>query len=371
MRFGIFVVMAGRNAGGPETYEHGLVRALAALDQNNEYHIFSLNHTAAASFCLTQENIYHHVLWPNIRWCSVPISLPITLLRNKVELFHATYVPPPFSPVGYVFTLHDMIMFTHPELYPPAILWRLKKLILRGLQRARLVLCVSQYTQDSIAETFHVPPERLMTVYHGVREFFRPIALDQTRRILKQRHHIDYPYLLFVGSFVPRKNIIRILTAFYRFRHEVKSDLKLVLVGQKAWGAEEVTKTIGQWQLEDHVVELNYIADHDLPILYSGAEMLVFPSLDEGFGFPVLEAMACGTPVLTSNLSSLPEVAGGAALLADPYSIEDIASNMYTLFSDSTLRALLRAKGLERAKFFTWQRTAQQTLEAYERAIAL
>ncbi len=112
-----------------------------------------------------------------------------------------------------------------------------------------------------------------MTVYHGVREFFRPVALDEARRVLSQKHRINSPYLLFVGSFVPRKNIIRILKAFYQFRQEVKSDLKLVLVGQKAWGAEEVNRTIEQWQLRDHVIELNYIADHDLPLLYSGADV--------------------------------------------------------------------------------------------------
>ena len=371
MRFGVFVVMAGRNAGGPETYEHGLIRSLAALDQQNEYHIFCLNPPAADSFRLIQENISYHVLWPDIRWVSIPVSLPLALRRSRIDLLHATYVPPPFSPTPYVFTLLDISMFTHPELYPPAIRWRLQKLVSRALQYARLIVCISQYTQDSVAEMFQTPAERLTTVHLGLQDSFRPVALEQARQVLKQKYHINYPYLLFVGSFVPRKNIVRVVEAFYHFRQEAKANVKLVLAGQKAWGAQEVNNTIERRQLREHVIELNYVADDDLPALYSGANMLVFPSLNEGFGFPVLEAMACGAPVLTSNLTSLPEIAGGAALLVDPYSVEDIASNMHTLFSDAALRASLREKGLERAKEFTWRHTAQRTLAAYHRALAL
>jgi glycosyltransferase involved in cell wall biosynthesis len=170
---------------------------------------------------------------------------------------------------------------------------------------------------------------------------------------------------------VARKNIIRMLEAFHHFRHEVKSEIKLVLAGTKSWTSEGIDETIERLKLKDHVIELGYVNNHDLPVLYSGAEMFVFPSLWEGFGIPVIEAMACSTPVLTSNNSALPEVAGGAAVLIDPYSVEDIASGMYKLFSDATLRQSLRAKGLERAKFFTWRRTAQQTLEAYKRATIL
>lgn len=361
--------MAGRNAGGPETYEHSLVRSLAALDRQNEYHIFSLNQEAADSFCLTQGNICHHVLWPSNRWLSISTSLPIALLRSKVDLFHATYIPPLFSPVPYVFTLLDISMFVHPELYPSAVRWRLQRLVGRGLRHARLIVCISQYTQDSAIEALNLPRERFLTIPLGVREIFHPIAQEQTRPVLRQKYQIEKPYLLFVGSFVPRKNIVRILEAFHRFRQEAKSDLQLVLVGRKAWGVDEINTAIKQWRLHDSVIQLHDVTDHDLPILYSGSEMFVFPSLDEGFGFPVLEAMACGSPVLTSNLTSLPEVAGDAALLVDPCSVEDIASGMYSLFSNSTLRTTLRAKGLERVKLFTWEQTARQTLEVYRRVL--
>jgi glycosyltransferase involved in cell wall biosynthesis len=371
MRVGVFVVMAGRNSGGPETYEHNLVKSLASLDRHNEYHIFCLSRSAADSFQLVQENVTYRILWPQSRWISFSLSLPLALLSSQVDLLHATFTPPPFSPKNYVFTHHCFSTFAHPEFYDPIILRRLNGLIIRGLKKARLILCVSENVRDLTAEKFKISPERLFVVYNGVGENFHPVALDHVHSVLKNTYGIYHPYILYVGELVARKNIIRILEAFNHFRHEVRSDTKLVLAGTRTWPSEGIDETIERLKLKDHVIELGYVNNQDLPVLYSGAEMFVFPSLWEGFGIPVIEAMACSTPVLTSNNSALPEVAGGAAVLIDPYSVEDIASGMYKLFSDATLRQSLRAKGLERAKFFTWRRTAQQTLEAYKRATIL
>jgi glycosyltransferase involved in cell wall biosynthesis len=376
MRFGIFVVMAGRQAGGPETYEHQLIRALVKLDAPHEYHIFCLHRDAAASFQLTRENLKYHVLRPGVRWLSIPFSLPLSTWRAGVDLLHATFIPPPLPSQDYVFTMHDIGMFTHPEFYHPSHLRRLRKPILEGLKKARLILCVSGETRDLVAERFGVPDERLTVVYNGVDDRFRPAPPAQVRSLLDTAYQLRHPYILFVGQLkVVSKNLIRLLEAFSIFRREVKSDLKLVLAGRRPTyergSTESIDAALDRLGLRDEVFELGHVTDQDLPLLYSGAEMFLFPSLLEGFGLPVIEAMACGTPVITSNISCMPEVAGGAALLINPHSAQDIAEGIHRLASDSALRDSLRSKGLSRAGDFSWHRTAEQTLAAYQRSVSL
>jgi glycosyltransferase involved in cell wall biosynthesis len=369
MRFGTFVVMAGRQAGGPETYEHRLVRALAALDRKNEFHIFCYSRSAADSFALAQENVRFHVLRPGPRWLSTLATLPLQMRAAGVDLLHATFVPPLLSPAPYVFTMHCFSNFVHPEFYHPVVRWRLNGLIRRGLDRARVVLCVSRTVRDLVAETFKSPEERLAVVYNGVGDDFHPVEPALARDVLARRYGITGPYALFVGQLKARKNIKRILEAFARFRLDTRSDLRLVLAGRRDWSAAGMDEIIDRERLRPHVIELGHLRHEDLAVLYSGARMFVFPSLWEGFGIPVIEAMACGTPVITSDDSCLPEIAGGAALLVDPTSVEAIAEAMERVDSDESLREGLRAKGLERARFFSWRRTAEQTLAAYRMAL--
>lgn len=371
MRLGMFVAMVGRRAGGLETYELELVRALATLDQQHDYHIFCTHQEAIERFQLSQRNVHFHVLWPATRWVSVPVSLPLALLTQRLDLLHATFVPPPWSPTSYVFTMHDISTIAHPEFYPASLRWRTNKLMLQGLKKARLILCVSANVRDDVAAHWGIPLERLAVAYHGVGTNFCPMDRAQARDIVQQTYGIQHPYILYVGRLEERKNIVRILEAFHQFRHEVASNVKLVLIGRREWVWPEIDITIERLRLHDHVLELGFFNHKDLPVFYSAAEMLVFPSLWEGFGLPVVEAMACGCPVITSNLTCLPEVAGGAAVLVDPYSVADLAQAMQRVLCDTACRESLRTKGLARAQYFTWQQTAQQTLAAYERALVL
>jgi len=365
MKIGIFAVMAGREAGGPETYEHGLVRSLAEIDKQNEYHLFCLKEHAAKSFGIDQENFTCHVLRPNFRWISIPVSLPLAVGHSGVDMLHATFVPPPYCPTRYLFTVHGFDMFAHPEFYPTVVRWRLNRLIRAGLSNARVVLCVSQAVKDLVAEKFKLAEERLVVVHNAVGDHFRPISRDITRQTLLASYRITQPYVLYVGKLQACKNIVRILEAFHRFRHEVDSNLKLVLVGRRTWTSSDITATIERLQLQPHIHEVGYARNEDLPVLYSGASMFVFPSLSEGFGMPVLEALACGIPVITSNVDGLPEVTGDAAVHVNPYSVDDIGSAMQSVYSDAALRQSLRIKGLERVKAFTWRGAAEQTLAAY------
>jgi glycosyltransferase involved in cell wall biosynthesis len=239
---------------------------------------------------------------------------------------------------------------------------------MKGLLRSRITLCVSENVRDHVAEAFKIPRDRLPVVYHGVGEEFRPAPKGQAREWMRRRYNIDSPYLLFVGQLKARKNIVRMIHAFAELRREWKPDLKLVLAGRRIWTSGGIDEAIREHRLQNHVVELGHLDLQDLPAVYAGAEVFLFPTLWEGFGIPVVEAMACGTPVVTSNLSCLPEVAGDAAVLVNPYSIEDIAAGVHRFLSDTTLQAAFRTKGLERAKQFTWKRSAEKTLEAYKLA---
>jgi glycosyltransferase involved in cell wall biosynthesis len=365
MRIGIFVLMAGREAGGPETYEVELIRALAAIDRHNEYVVYCTTPAAIPAIGVTQENVTYRVLGPALRAIAVAVTLPALLVRDGIDFFHSTFTPPPFFTKELVFTMHCMSNFAHPEFYPPLVAWRLNQLMKVALRRAARVLCVSENVRDDVRTQFGVPAERLAVAYNGVGSHFVRTAPDQARRVVAERFGIDYPYVLFVGKLQARKNVVRLIRAFARFKHETRSDAKLLLAGKKTATSEGIDETIAELGLGDHVVQAGYFKPTDLPIVYSAAEQFVFPSLWEGFGIPVVEAMACGAPVVTSTVTSLPEVAGGAAVLVDPMSVDSIAGAMARIHGSADLRRDLVARGLARAEHFTWRNCARATLDAY------
>ena len=367
MRIGMFVLMAGRQAGGPETYEVELIRALAAIDRRNEYVVYCTTSAAIPAIGVKQDNVSYRVLGPGPRVLSVAAQLPVQLVRDGIDFFHSTFTPPPFFTTPLVFTMHCFSNFAHPEYYPRLVAWRLNSLMRIGLRKAASVLCVSASVRDAVQQAFGIPPERLAVSYNGVGSQFVHTPATEARRTVAERFGIDYPYVLFVGKLQARKNVIRLVRAYDMYRRDTGSDAKLLLAGRRTATSEGIDETIGELGLRDHVVEAGYFKPADLPALYGGARMMVFPSLWEGFGIPVVEAMACGTPVVTSNVTSLPEVAGGAALLVDPESVESIAASMVRLERSGELRDTLVAKGLQRARAFTWQNCAQQTYEAYAR----
>lgn len=367
MRIGIFLVMVGRAAAGPETYEHRLVRALAAIDRVNEYHVFCLDNAAVRALGIDQPNFIFHVLWPSNRWVSMSVSLPLAIRRSGVRVLHATFTPPPFSPVDYVFTMHGAVTFTHPHFYPPMVLTRLNALLRRGLKRSSLTVCVSDFVRQELTELFDIPPERMVTVHHGVGEEFHPLPGSEAAELVRSRHGLDRPYFLYVGKLHANKNIVRMIEAFHAFSAGAHEDLVLVLAGRQVWGCEGITETIVRLHLTDRVRLIGHRSQAELPALYSGATAFVFPTLWEGFGLPVVEAMACGTPVITSNIACLPEITGGAAMLVDPLSVPDLAHAMEQVYTDPALRDSLRSRGLARAACFSWQNTAAATLEAYRR----
>jgi glycosyltransferase involved in cell wall biosynthesis len=366
MRVGIFVTMAGRLAAGPETYEVSLVRALAEIEPLREIDVFCLSEAARASFRLDRPNVKLHVLRPASRWISMPVGLPFALQRSGCDFLHATLTAPPFLPKPLMFTVHDLTMLRNPEFYDRLIRMRLAETIRPAIKKARMLVCISSSVQRELQEEFRVSDDRVTVVHHGVSPAFRPVA--EARGVVKIKLGIDRPYLLFVGQMKLRKNIVRILEAFARVR-EMGHDVALVLAGRRGHTSEGMNEVIARQQLAPHLIELGHVEDALLPALYSAAEAFVFPSLHEGFGLPVLESMACGTPVLTSNTSALPEIAGDAALLVDPTSVDEIADGLSRLLTDTCLRSKLITAGKVRSSHFTWESAAEQTMRAYDRMV--
>jgi glycosyltransferase involved in cell wall biosynthesis len=366
MKIGMFLGSVGSDSGGPERYETELVKHLAAIDQNNEYELLTLFQKGPERL-IQQENFTARALTPGVRPVSMLTSLPLQMRRSQADAWHATYVPPPFSPVPYMFTLVCSSMIEHPELFPPAIRLRLTTLTNRAIAKSSLIVCISDHIRQVVRERYGVSEDRMAVTHLGASEVFQPFDKEESWRFVRKTYGIDRPYFLFSGRWERRKNIVRIIKAFARFRAESKLDMQLVFSGERTWAAEEADKVIRENGLESDVVDLGKSPMSELPQLYSGAVALAYPSLWEGFGLPIVEAMAAGTPVITSNNSSMKEIGGDAAVLVDPDSVEEIAAAMYTIASDVALQQSLREKGLARAAQFTWRNTAEQTLALYER----
>jgi alpha-1,3-rhamnosyl/mannosyltransferase len=365
-RIAIFPVMAGRSGGGPETYERELVRGIASLDGETDYRLACLNAAAAAALDPGQPNFRTHLLPGRLRPLAMAAGLPAMLKRERVDFMHAAFIAPPWSPVRYMFTLHCSSPFAAPHLFPPAIRARLLFLFRRGMRSADHVICVSRDVLERAAEFYGVAEERMSVVHNGVGSHFRPMTAEERAPILA-RYKLSGRYVFAAARFEKRKNLPRLLEAFARYRQTVDPECRLALAGDMTWEATAIGQRIGELGLDGAVLRLGYVAHQDLPALYGGAEFFAFPSLWEGFGIPVLEAMASGAPVLTSNVTALPEIAGDAALLVDPHSVDAILDGMTRLGRDEVLRRDLAARGRGRAAAFAWSRTAAETLALYRR----
>jgi glycosyltransferase involved in cell wall biosynthesis len=286
-------------------------------------------------------------------------------------LFAPNFVPPPTRRRRTVLTVHDLAFRRFPDTAPQATRRWLARLD-RALQRAAMVIAVSECTKLDLMELYGVPEDRIVVVHHGLdHETFRP-AGDDAVRAARERFRIDGPYLMFLGGIEPRKNLSRLVEAFARLDPELRPTLVLA-GGGVAWnpeGSDQLTPALDALPAEvrRRIVLTGYLSEPDKVALLSGATAMVYPSLYEGFGMPVLEAMGCGAPVIASNVSALPEVAGDAAILIDPRDPDAIAAAMDRVLGDDELKDSLRHRGLARAAGFDWEDTARGTMEVLRRA---
>lgn len=290
-------------------------------------------------------------------------ALPLLARRHRLDLFHGTVnVLPAGLHCPAVVTIHDLAFLRYPEQVAKKRFHYLAQMVGRSARRADAVIVPSSATGEDVAELLKVRPERITVVPLGVSERFRPAKMAEIERV-RGSCGLKRPFVLAVGTIEPRKNLARLVEAMAMHGSEIEEDL--VLAGPTGWLTEEIERSIAESGLGDRIKRPGYIEDHDLPPLYSAASVVVMPSLYEGFGLPVLEAMACGAVVVTSNLTSLPEVAGDAAILVDPLSVDSIADGIRTAITDAGTRARLGKAARLQASKFTWSRTARETMAVY------
>lgn len=359
---------------------HGLVMALSHVDTENRYTLFmnavrsreerlravqkQIDNPRFKVRLLPLPNIPHpaalflrdHVVWP---WVA---------RREGVDVFHSTSYRGIFGlRMRTVLTIHDFAYHAHPEVFTSRSLAYYRRLP-RDAARAAIVVTDSEYTKRDAVRILGLSESKVRVVYYGIDlDRFRPDFSAEAVAEVRLRYGLVGRTVLSVGNVNPKKNVARLISAFRRLRETV-SDAQLILVGKETSYGYTLREKIEAWGLAPHVCFTGYIPDEDLPLLYQAADLFVFPSLFEGFGLPAVEAMACGTPVVASNTTSLPEVAGNAALLVDPLDTDQIAEAMGKVLCDDTLRSELVEKGLQRVHLFSWDQAARAALDAYRDA---
>jgi glycosyltransferase involved in cell wall biosynthesis len=299
-----------------------------------------------------------------VRSVWMQLVLPRILRDVRPDLVHFTnYLAPLAGRVPYLVSFHDMSLSLLPQYHTLKKRVLTSSLIPAVARGARMILTPSESTRRDVVRLLRVDPGRVRVIPYAAGPSFRPVPLAPER--LEAAHGIRTPYFLYVGTLEPRKNLARALRAFASVAGALPG-CRFVIVGQRGWRYDEVLRAAAHPALRGRVELLGYVTEDSLPELYAHALALVYPSLYEGFGLPVVEAMACGTPVLTSRSSSLAEIAEGAALLVDPTDEKALADALHALATDEGLRNRLRAQGLERARAFSWERTGRETVAAYQ-----
>jgi glycosyltransferase involved in cell wall biosynthesis len=368
--------------GGVEVYLRNLVVNLGKIDPDNEYLVFVDRRN---------QSVFGPGLPPNVRPVVIappPPSLPLWIraLRywrlfpsplvgsqlegSGVDVIHYpdSVIHPPGIALPCVLTFHDIQHEYFPGYFP--LRMRLLRKLTYGpsARKARRIITVSQFTRDTLIEKFRISADKITPIHSGVDVAFRPdVSPAEVQRVC-HKYHLPQVFAFYPANTWPHKNHLRLVQAVSLLQKKYRSDCKLVLCGQPQWGHDALLAALEAYDVQGDVLILGYVPVEDLPALYHAALLLVYPSLFEGFGIPLVEAMSCGCPIVCSNVTSLPELAGDAAVLVNPYDIEGLADAMWRVLRGLDLRADLVAKGLARARHFSWERAARQTVQIYRQA---
>src|SRR5688500_271008 len=344
------------------TYIRNLLRYRARMDRDSEYVL--LCHEADLGLAAQLGPNFRSVLEPSPNYSfREQVHVPWVLHRERPDVFHAPhYVLPPATRCRSVVTIHDCIHLMFPQylrnraayVYARASMWS-------AAHQAHRILTVSEASKRDIIHFFNVPPEKVVVVYNAIEERFAKTPSAEAIERVRERYQLNHPFVLYVGNIKPHKNLVRLIEAFAELRRRGFDELKLLIIGDEISKLPALRRAVHSHKLHKHVRLLGYLEDETLASLYRLASVFVFPSLYEGFGLPPLEAMASGTPVVTSNVSSMPEVTGDAAVLVDPYDVNSIVEGIEGVLRDPELRAELGRKGMARAREFSWERSAERT----------
>jgi glycosyltransferase involved in cell wall biosynthesis len=299
----------------------------------------------------------------NFLWCQ---TLPMKNELNELDIIHNPYqLPTVFNfKQKYIISVLDLIQILFPKEIKKSVYVSQKIMLSKSIKSADKIISISHHTKQDIIKHFKIPEDKIKVIHLAANENYELLKEDEINTI-KQRYNLNYPFILYVGTLEPRKNIPTLLKALYKLKKQGINH-KLVITGKKGWKYKNIFETIEKLNLQKDVIFTGYVPDEDLPALYNAADLFVYPSIYEGFGLPPLEAMQCGTPVITSNTSSLPEVVGDAGIMVNPYDVDELANKMYEVLTNDGLREELSKKGLERAKLFSWKKCAEEHLKVYE-----
>lgn len=375
MRVGIDYTAAATQRAGIGRITRELVRALAEIDHQNEY---LLIHARGTKIGESFPHNFSTLTLPlseriaTVLWQRVGLPLPIELFTGGLDLFHSPdFVLPPLRHSISLVTIHDLTFLIHPKCADPRLVRYLTSRVPKAVERANMVLADSQCTKGDLIRLLGVPIEKIEVVYGGVSSEFTPVTDEVVLARVREKYGIDRPFILSLGRLEPRKNLDRLIEAYWLLRQETNPPHRLLLAGEKGWLCEGLFVQVEKLKLGGDVIFLGFVPDEDLPALFSLADVFAYPSLYEGFGLPPLEAMACGAPVVASNTSCLPEVLGEAARFVNPHDVNTIAEALHRVIIDDELRRNMSRQSLARAAQFSWSASAQKLLSVYEKTVGI
>ena len=354
---------------GIGTYTYQLINSINKVDKINDYLVFlpensaldlSDNFKVESVKATSNSNFWDEVRVPNI------------LNDTNIDIYHV-----PQNGVGLsqsinchkTITLHDIIPLRMPETVSDRYLYIFNNELPKIINECDGILTVSEFSKQDISKEFNFPEDKIFVTHLAAEDIYRPLNKCQCKKIIEEEYNIKDNFILYVGGFSPRKNLVGLIEAFSLLSRNTNKSLKLVITGKKGISYDIYKKRTVDLNIEDDVIFTDFIPLEKLPIFYNASEFLAYPSFYEGFGLPPLEAMACGTPVITSNVTSLPEICYDSALLINPYDIDSLKSGMENVLYDDSLKARMIKQGLINSSKYSWNITAKSTLKAYEKII--
>ncbi len=371
MNIGIDYTAALKQSGGIGRYTRGLITTLAELDSQNNYTLLGTPDAPRddLEFFQSYPNFSHKIYplserWMTIGWHRFNLPIPVEWFAGEMDLFHSpNFILPPVRRAKTLLTVHDLSFIRHPQGAVESLRKWLNQVVPRSLARADHILADSYSTKDDLIEIYNISPDDITVVGAGVEERFQPITDSVQLKTVCKKYNLPEKFILGLGTLEPRKNFTGLIEAFSQ--SSVNKTHHLVIAGGKGWLYEDIFAAAENSPAADRIHFTGFIADDDLPALYNLADVFTYPSHYEGFGIPVIEAMACGTPVVCANNSCLPEVAGESALQITATDTNALSEGLVGLVIDKSLREVVVTKGFVQAKKFNWHSAAQQLLNVY------
>jgi glycosyltransferase involved in cell wall biosynthesis len=365
MKIGIAAHHLEVNGCGGSTYFESLIEGIRRVDNANSYELYvnDPKHSFYRKVRSDPRFTLRILSWMN--FINNPTKIGLFTYKYPVDVLHVQYIAPPFYRGKLLLIIHDIAFYHFPGNFSQATRAKMNTLVPYFARRADRIITDSLFSKQDISEHYKVVPEKITVIYAAADERFKTLDDIDEGRIVLKNYGIDGPFILSVGRLDRRKNLERLIQAFGIFRLNCKYNYKLVIVGRKEEVEVPIKSIVQKSNYVNDIIVTGLIPDRDLPKYYGLSEMFIYPSLYEGFGLPILEAMACGCPVVTSNITSMPEIAGNAAVLVDPYSPESIAVAMQLIASDQRKRQELVELGFKRSAQFSWDQTARETIKIY------